>query len=146
MWGINYRMSEEKYLKLLDKAIAQFPPERGRGERFEMPKPVSSISGNRTTLHNSKEICDRLKRDKNHLLKYLAGELATSGTIDRDHIIFQGKFDNRAIEQLIERYVKEFVLCPICHQPDTKITRKKRIYFLVCEACGASSSIRGYSV
>lgn len=136
-------MSEEEYLKLLDRAIAQFPPERGKGERFEMPKPASSVVGSRTIMYNLKDICERLKRNKTHLLRYLAGKLATSGTIDKDRAIFQGKFDNRSLEQLVERYVKDFVLCPVCRQPDTKIARKDRIYFLICEACGASSSIRG---
>ncbi len=136
-------MSEDEYLRLLDRAVAQLPKEKGKGERFEMPRPNSQISGSRTILFNLKEICDRLKRNKSHLLRYLAGELATSATVDKDRAIFQGKFDNRSLDQLVERYVKDFVLCPVCHQPDTKITRKDRIYFLVCEACGASSSIRG---
>ncbi|MFH0896431.1 MAG: translation initiation factor IF-2 subunit beta [Candidatus Bathyarchaeota archaeon] len=135
-------MSEGDYRKLLDKAISQLPPESSKKDRFEKPKPSSSISGNRTILYNLKDICDRLKRDRNQMLKYLAGELATSGTVDGNRAIFQGKFDNRALEQLVERYINEFVLCPVCHQPDTRIARKDRVYFLVCEACGASSSIR----
>jgi len=135
-------MSEEIYRKLLDRAIEQLPPESTKKDRFEMPKPVSSISGNRTILYNLKEICDRLKRNTNNLLKYLAGELATSGTIDGNRSLFQGKFDNKTLGQLVEKYVNEFVYCPICHQPDTKIIRKNRVYMLLCEACGASSPIR----
>ena len=136
-------MSEEEYLKLLDKAIAQLPPESSKKDRFEIPKPVSSVSGSRTILYNLKEICDCLKRSSTHLLKYLAGELATANTVDNDRIMFQGRFDNKTLGKLIERYVNEFVLCSVCHQPDTRISRKERIYFLVCDACGASSSIKG---
>jgi len=135
-------MSDMDYLKLLDRAIAKLPSQSTKKDRFEIPKPASTISGNRTMLYNLKEMCDRLKRDKNQLLKYLAGELATSGTVDGNRAIFQGKFDNRVLEKLVERYVNEFVLCPVCHQYDTRISRKDRVYFLVCEACGASSSIR----
>ncbi|MFH0749175.1 MAG: translation initiation factor IF-2 subunit beta [Candidatus Bathyarchaeota archaeon] len=135
-------MAEDEYLKLLEKAITQLPPEIIKKDRFEIPKPASSISGRRTILYNLKEICDRLKRDSNHLLKYLGGELATSATIDKDRTIFQGKFDNKILGQLIERYVNDFVLCPVCHQPDTRISRKERIYFLDCDACGAASSIK----
>jgi len=135
-------MDEEEYKRLLDRAISQLPEERIKKERFEVPNPISSISGNRTSLYNSKEICDLLKRDRNHLLKYLAGELATSATIDNDRIIFQGKFYNNIFEQLIKRYVNEFVLCPVCNKPDTKISRKERVYFLICDACGATSSIK----
>ena len=133
-------MTEMDYRKLLDRAIAQLPPESMKKERFQIPEPKSSISGNRTILYNLNDISDRLKRDRNHLLKYLAGELATSGTIDGNRAIFQGKFNNGTFGQLAERYVKKFVLCPVCHHPDTRIARKDRVYFLVCEACGASSS------
>ena len=136
-------MTEMDYRKLLDRAIAQLPPERIKKDRLQIPEPNSSISGSRTALYNLKDISDRLKRDRNHLLKYLAGELATSGTFDGNRAIFQGNFNNRTLEQLVERYVKKFVLCPVCHQPDTRIARKDRFYFLVCEACGASSSMRG---
>ena len=135
-------MAEEEYQKLLDRALLQLPSESMQKDRFEIPNPVSTISGSRTNLYNLKEICDRLKRKRNHLLKYLAGELATSATIDKDRAIFQGKFENKVLMQLIERYVKEFVICSVCHKPDTRITRKERIYFLLCDVCGASSSIK----
>ncbi|MEM2273205.1 MAG: hypothetical protein QXX56_03185, partial [Candidatus Bathyarchaeia archaeon] len=36
----------------------------------------------------------------------------------------------------------EFVNCPICKRPDTKIIKEKRFNFLVCEACGAKSPVR----
>lgn len=136
-------MAEEEYLKLLDRAEEQLSPEKTSGERFEKPVPLSSIMGNRTILYNLKEICDRLKRDRSHLVKYLSGELATKGTINRENAIFQGRFETSVLENLVERYVQDFVRCPVCDQPDTKIIRKNRIYFLDCEACGASSSIKG---
>ena len=136
-------MSEEEYRRLLDKAITQLPPESTRKERFVIPRPISEISGSRTILYNLKEISDRLKRDRARVLKFLAGEFATSGTMDGDRAIFQGKFTSSSFIQLIERYVNEFILCPVCHRPDTTIARKERVYFIVCEACGASSSIRG---
>ena len=136
-------MSGEEYRKLLDRALSQLPPKAEKGGRFELPKPLSSISGSRTVLYNLYEICNRLNRDKNHFLKFLSRELATAGSIDGVQAVFQGNFDNRVFEKLLDRYVKEYVLCSICHQPDTKIVKKGRYYFLVCEACGATSSLRG---
>ncbi|MFQ6075944.1 MAG: translation initiation factor IF-2 subunit beta, partial [Candidatus Bathyarchaeia archaeon] len=70
---------EEEYKRLLNRAQAQLPQQVFRRERFEMPKPISTIAGNRTILHNFKEICDRLLRDQNHFLKFLSSELATAG-------------------------------------------------------------------
>ena len=80
-------MSEEEYHRLLERAITQLPPESTRKERFVIPNPISEVSGNRTILYNLKEISDRLKRDRTRILKFLAGEFATSGTIDGDRAI-----------------------------------------------------------
>jgi translation initiation factor 2 subunit 2 len=135
-------MSEEEYNKLLEKALLQLPPKTEKRERFELPSPSSSISGNRTILHNFAEICNRVNRDKTHFLKFLAGELATSGSIEGAQAIFQGNFEYRIFRKLFDRYIQEYVFCPICHQPDTNIVKKGRFYHLVCEACGASSSLR----
>ena len=135
-------MSDKKYYHLLDKALSQLPPKIQRRERFELPKPSSSISGNRTILHNFSELCNRINRDQTHFLKYLVGELATSGSIDGGQAIFQGNFDYRVFQTLLDRYAKEYVFCTICHQPDTNIVKKGRFMHLVCEACGASSSLR----
>jgi len=42
----------------------------------------------------------------------------------------------------MQRYLETFVVCPVCKRPDTKIIKEKRLSFLMCEACGARSSIK----
>ncbi len=133
---------EINYQELLKRAHSQLPPEVFEHKRFEIPKPHSSIIGMRTILHNYKEICDALNRDPNHLLRFLSREMATAGTIEGARVIFQGKFPRDTLERLIKIYTDNFVVCPICKRPDTKIVREKRLSFLVCEACGARSSMR----
>jgi len=133
---------EINYQELLKRAHSQLPPEVFEHKRFEIPKPHSSIIGMRTILHNYKEICDALNRDPNHLLRFLSREMATAGTIEGARVIFQGKFPHNTLERLIKIYTDNFVICPICKRPDTKIVREKRLSFLVCEACGARSSMR----
>jgi len=96
----------------------------------------------RTILANFKEICEALNREPHHVLKFLSGEMATAATLQGTRAIFQGKFGNDTFERLIERYTNEFVICPVCKRPDTKIVKERRFFFLVCEACGARSSIR----
>ena len=135
-------MSEEKYKILLEKALSELPPKAEKRERFRLPEPSSSMSGNRTILHNFAEICNRLNRDKNHFLKFLVGELATAGNSDGAKASFQGNFNYRVFQKLLDRYINEYVLCPICHQPDTDIVKRGRFFQLVCEACGATSSLR----
>ena len=130
------------YKELLKRARSQLPSEILEHKRFEIPRPRSFVTGMRTTLSNFKEICDALNREPRHVLKFLSGEMATAATIQGTRANFQGRFGRDTFERLIERYIKEFVVCPICKRPDTKIVKEKRFLFLRCEACGAKSSIR----
>jgi translation initiation factor 2 subunit 2 len=135
-------MDEKRYTNLLERAYSKIPPMVSKIDRFEILSPNSAVIGNRTIIQNFRDVCDRIHRDQQHLLRFLSKELATAGTIEGSHAIFQGKFLSSLLERLVERYVNEFVLCPVCHQPDTKITREGRFHFLVCDACGAKSSCR----
>jgi len=131
-----------KYKELLERAYSQLPPTVFESKRFEVPRVRSTIFGMRTIVHNFKEIAETLNRSPQHLLKFLAREMATAGVIDDERAIFQGKFENETLQHLVERYTREYVICPICKRPDTKIVKEKRLWFLICEACGAKSSIR----
>ncbi len=132
---------EVKYEEMLNRVYSKLPPKVFEHRRFEIPKPQISIIGMRTVLHNFKEICETLNRDSHHFLRFLSRELATAGTLDDTRVIFQGRFSEDTIDRLIKRYAKEYVICPICKRPDTKIVKEGRFQFLVCEACGAKSSI-----
>ena len=136
-------MSEDAYMRLLDKALEELPEPAQRRERFEVPRPETAISGNRTAIYNLKEISDRLNRNRDNIVKFFSAELATAGSIDGLHAVFQGKFDNHTLSALLDRYVADNVLCPICGQPDTQIVKRDRYRVLSCEACGATSSLRG---
>lgn len=135
-------MAELHYREMLEKAYEKLPPEVFRHERLEVPEASCTITGSKTFLNNFKEICDVLNRDPIHLLRFLSRETATSGMIEGSRAVFQGKFECETFNRLIKRYMNEFVICPICRRPDTKIVKEKRLNFLVCEACGAKSPIR----
>ena len=130
------------YKEMLKRARSQLPHEVLEQKRFEFPKPRARTIGVRTILYNFKEICGTLNRDPHHLMKFFSGELATAGTLDDSRAIFQGRFSRDTLDRLIKKYIDDFVVCPVCKLPDTKIVKEKRFHFLICEACGAKSSIR----
>jgi translation initiation factor 2 subunit 2 len=130
------------YKDLLERAHSQLPPEVFEHKRFEIPRARSDTIGMRTYIVNYKEIAEALNRNPLHILRYLSREMATAGSIDGARAIFQGKFKGDTLDRLIQRYAEEFVICPICKRPDTKIIKEKRLSFLSCEACGARSSVR----
>ena len=133
---------EYDYDKLLKRARSQIPEIATKQERLELPRLRFSIVGMRTMIYNFREVASALNRDPQHLLKFLTGEMATAATSQESRVIFQGKFPADTLERLIQRYVESFVVCPVCKLPDTKIVKEKRLSFLVCEACGARSSIK----
>jgi len=130
------------YEALLKRARSQLPEITSKRERLEIPSLHYTVVGMRTVVHNFKEIAEILNRDPQHILKFLTGELATAAIMQESRVIFQGKFPRETIERLLQRYVETFVTCPVCKRPDTKIVKEKRLSFLICEACGAKSSVR----
>ncbi len=107
--------------------------------RLELPEPDVIWVGNKTIFRNYAEFPKLIRRDSGRVLMYLAKELATAASIDGDRAIFIGRKDRDSFSQLLQRYVKEGVLCPVCGSPDTHLDRDKRMWFMVCEACGARS-------
>ncbi|MCX8151220.1 MAG: translation initiation factor IF-2 subunit beta [Candidatus Bathyarchaeota archaeon] len=130
------------YNELLKRARAQVPEIALKHERLEVPKLLVSTVGMRTTISNFKDIADIVDRDPQHILKFLTREMATAATYHESRAIFQGKFPRDTFERLLQRYLEEFVVCPVCKRPDTSIAKEKRLAFLVCNACGARSSIK----
>ncbi len=130
------------YNDLLKRAESQLPEVSLKHERLELPRLFITTVGMRTIISNFKEVSDALDRDPQHILKFLTREMATAATFHDSRAIFQGKFQRDSFERLLQRYMESFVICPVCKRPDTKIVKEKRLAFLVCNACGARSSIK----
>jgi translation initiation factor 2 subunit 2 len=130
------------YRSILDRAYEQIPEQVESYERWIVPRPdVRGVGRRATVIMNFKDIADELRRDPNHLLKFLSGEMATLANFDGTRAVFKGKFSYETIRNLMEIYANKYVVCPVCKRPDSKLVREKRIWFLQCEACGAKSSI-----
>lgn len=125
------------YEELLKRAKNEIPKTSDSGERFNPPAVKSFIEGKTTIVQNLKNISKYLNRDINHIIKYLSKELATSGNIDGNRVIFTGKFKNYVINSKMGQYIDDFVKCKECGSPDTKIEKENRIKVIHCMACQA---------
>ena len=130
------------YEDLLKRAEKQMPEVSLKKERLELPRLAITTIGMRTIISNFGEISNILDRDPHHILKFLTREMATAATFHDARAIFQGKFQRDSFERLLQRYLDEFVICPVCKRPDTKLVKEKRLITLVCNACGAKSAIK----
>ena len=132
----------ENYESLLDEAYAKVKPITGKSDRFEVPKIEGHLEGNKTILTNLPQIASYLRRDFEHLLKFLLRELATPGTFKQNRFILQTKVPSGKINEKIKEYVKEFVICKECGKPDTELIKQDRLMFIHCLACGAKHPVR----
>merc|ERR1712142_1025649 len=116
----------------------------GRGKKFVMrPPQVVRVGTKKTAFANFNEIAKMLHRQPKHLLSFLFAEMGTSGAIDgNNQLIMKGKFQQRHIENVLRRYIKEYVTCHTCRSPDTILNKETRLFFLQCMTCHSSCSVQ----
>ncbi len=129
------------YEQLLEQAYKKVKQTGVSGKRFEIPKIEGYFEGKKTILTNFYQIASYLRRDPAHFQKFILKELAASGQREGDRLVLNIKVPSTKINQKVENYVKEFVLCRECKKPDTEIIKQGRINFIHCLACGAKHPI-----
>ena len=131
----------EKLLKRIEKNLVK--DSKVADTRFELPPVDVMWEGQKTYLRNFVEYSKIMRRDPTKLLQYLSKEFAVPAERIGDTAMFTGKRDPDDFTRLLKIYVSDYVRCLTCQSPDTRIEKEKRIHFLICEACGAKSTIKG---
>lgn len=134
-------MEFHKYDWMLERAYANMPPIVFEKSRFEVPKAMVSIEGNKTIVKNFMEIASYLNRDPKHILKFMGKDMGAAWRLEGQRAVFVGKFGSMTINKKIEKYVKLYVICPVCGKPDTKLVKIDRVLVMKCMACGAISPV-----
>jgi translation initiation factor 2 subunit 2 len=111
--------------------------------RFELPIVDVMWEGQKTFLRNFSEFPKILRRDPQKVLQYLSKEFAVPAEMQGDKAMFVGRRAPDDFTRLFQIYVKDYLECTTCKSPDTKILKENRISFLICEACGAKSTLKG---
>lgn len=132
----------DQYEQLLQEAYKKIKVVSSSSERFEIPKVQGQVSGKNTIITNIHEIASYIRRPVEHLAKFLQKELAVAGTLEKNSLILKTKLSSGKVNEKVEQYVKEFVLCHECKKPDTEIISEKGIKFKHCLACGAKTPIK----
>jgi translation initiation factor 2 subunit 2 len=136
-------LARTDYEKLLKRIQDRVSKNKSETTRFELPLVDVMWEGQRTFLRNFSEFPKVLRRDPDKVLQYLSKEFAVPAERVGEKAIFIGKREPQDFTRLFEIYVKDYVECPTCKSPDTRIEKEKRISFLICEACGAKSTLKG---
>lgn len=116
----------------------------GRKRITLRPPQIAREGSKKTVFMNFGDICKSIHRQQDHLLAYMSAELGTTGNLqDGGRLVIKGRFTSDGIENVLRRYMREYVMCSSCRSPDTVLMRdaNTRLYFLQCESCGATRSV-----
>ena len=128
------------YEDLLEEAYENVEPVEECG-RFEVLKVKGHHEGTKTLITNFAQVVTCLRRNADHVMKFLNKELASSSELKGDRLILSRKLPSKEINKKIEKYVNLFVLCPKCKKPDTELDEDKGKAFLRCLACGEKHEV-----
>ncbi|EJU01477.1 hypothetical protein DACRYDRAFT_22599 [Dacryopinax primogenitus] len=135
------------YDELLDRfyrILRQNNPELAGGKRrHTVPPPSVMREGNKKTIFaNIVDIAKRIHRSPDHVISFLFAELGTTGSVDgSSRLVIKGRFQQKQLENVLRRYIVEYVTCKTCKSPDTLLEKENRIFFVQCESCGSRRSV-----
>lgn len=110
-----------------------------------IPTPIMELVGPKKSVWtNFIDICNILKRNPYHFSQYITSELGSESNMNQNNqLVIKGYFLSKSIENIIRRYISEYVSCSMCRSLDTFMERDKiiRLDFLHCYTCRASRSL-----
>ena len=97
----------------------------------------------KTVFTNYMELCKAMNRQPEHVQLFLLAELGTSGSLDgQSRLIVKGRFQPKAFEGVLRRYVNEYVFDTItgctCGQPGT---HQPVNHARVCDNCAIECGV-----
>jgi translation initiation factor 2 subunit 2 len=148
IWGheattpISYDLLLKRFFQLVNE---HNPDILSSGSRsYKIPPPQCLREGNKKTIFaNIAEICKRMNRNDEHVTQFLFAELGTSGSVDGSkRLVIKGRFQQKQIENVLRRYIVEYVTCKTCRSPNTELSKgENRLYFVTCNSCGSRRSV-----
>lgn len=140
--------SDLSYKELLDRVYETLKARNpdfvaGEKKKFVMKPPeVVRISARKTAFANFTEIVKLMHRQQDHVLTFMLAELGTTGTLDgNSKLVVKGRFQQKQIENVLRRYIREYVTCHTCRSPNTILTKEDRLFYLTCETCNARCTV-----
>lgn len=119
------------------------PDLAGEKRKFTIvPPQVVREGSKKTAFANIADLARRMRRPLEHLTAFILTELGTIGSSDgSQRLIIKGRFQQLQIENVLRRYIVEYVTCKTCRSPDTILVKENRLFFMQCESCGSSRSV-----
>jgi len=117
--------------------------------RYKMPRLLAKVEGKgngiKTVIANMSEIAKALSRPPTYPTKYFGCELGAQTNFDmkNERYIVNGEHDANKLQDILDGFIKKFVLCPACDNPETVLSVKSKSQAIQgkCKACGHAYTV-----
>ncbi|CAH8501173.1 unnamed protein product, partial [Heterobilharzia americana] len=117
--------------------------------RYKMPKLAAKVEGKgngiKTVIVNVSDIAKALYRKPIYLTKFFGCELGAQIHVDEknERYIVNGAHQAEKLQELLDGFIKKFVLCQSCGNPETTMHVNKRggTVATTCKACGSQGQL-----
>lgn len=113
--------------------------------RYQMPKIQVTTQGAgggiKTRIDNIKEVAHSLTVPPDYPLKFIGRELGSNTEIKNDNYLINGSHTAEKFQQILDKFIEKYVLCPNCKLPEIRIFIKKGEIRCKCRACGTISKL-----
>lgn len=132
------------YEEMLTRSFESLQNQSETGSRrIALPAIVTTKKAKKTILNNFCVLCEAMKRTPEHIKQYICTEQNTEASIDGSGgLVIGGRLNPGTLERYIQAYVRTYVKCPVCGSMDTKLEKKDRLLFIVCNQCTAKNSVQ----
>jgi len=112
--------------------------------RYKMPRILAKVEGKgngiKTVIVNMVDVAKAIGRPATYPTKYFGCELGAQTQFDfkNERFIVNGSHDATKLQDLLDGFIRKYVLCPACDNPETEliVSSKKGTISQVCKACG----------
>ncbi|XP_041951660.1 eukaryotic translation initiation factor 5 isoform X2 [Alosa sapidissima] len=112
--------------------------------RYKMPRLIAKVEGKgngiKTVIVNMVDVAKALNRPPTYPTKFFGCELGAQTQFDskNDRYIVNGSHEANKLQDMLDGFIRKFVLCPECDNPETDlhINPKKQTIGNSCKACG----------
>jgi translation initiation factor 2 beta subunit (eIF-2beta)/eIF-5 len=122
-------------------------------DRYKMRQLFVQIVGKgkmiRTVLLNVDEVADNLKTEPSYIGAYFAYDLGAQPKYDktkpeRERASISGEQDSAALSRLLNKFIREVILCPGCGLPETTLSldKGKEEVGVKCSGCSYSGALK----
>lgn len=115
--------------------------------RYKMPSIMAKVEGKgngvKTVIVNMSDIGRAVGRPASYACKFFGCELGAQTQFDvkNDRYIVNGSHEGSRLQDMLDVFIKKFVLCHECANPETSMVVRRDTIGLVCKACGNQSKV-----